>query len=190
MFICLALLTFAIVFLRNKSESTCANIYDPGTGRFLSEDPITLMSGTSNYYVYAKNNPLRYFDPLGLTQEDIDIAFMFAHFKYPEATNVSVRVALEGEMADSRSGEYNPFTNEIVVNRKYLNKLCAKKAAELLDTAFHEVYHSQNRYKMLLDLVTPGSDKKNPFHKDVYNQATMDTADAIVDFLNERKKGR
>ena len=141
-----------------------------------------------NFFSYANNNPIRYFDPFGLTQEDIDLAFQFAHFKYPEATNVPVRVSAEGEMSDTRSGEYNPFTNEIVVNRKYLEKLCAKDAAELLDTAFHEVLHSQNRYKMLLDLVTPGTGKKNPFHKDVYIQATFDTADHVVEFLNDRKK--
>ena len=44
------------IYLRNR-------YYDPGIGRFITEDPA--QSGT-NWYVYANNNPLTYIDPWGL----------------------------------------------------------------------------------------------------------------------------
>jgi RHS repeat-associated protein len=42
-----------------------ARYYDPGVGRFLSEDPIGLAGGV-NLYTYAGNNPVDYTDPFGL----------------------------------------------------------------------------------------------------------------------------
>jgi RHS repeat-associated protein len=41
-----------------------ARYYNPATGRFLSEDPIGFAGGM-NLYAYAKNNPLKFNDPLG-----------------------------------------------------------------------------------------------------------------------------
>jgi RHS repeat-associated protein len=44
-----------------------ARFYDANLGRFISEDPIGLNGGI-NPFVYVKNNPLFYKDPLGLTE--------------------------------------------------------------------------------------------------------------------------
>jgi hypothetical protein len=38
--------------------------YDPGTGRFISKDPILTFYKTP--YVYSNNNPIRFIDPIGL----------------------------------------------------------------------------------------------------------------------------
>jgi RHS repeat-associated protein len=43
-----------------------ARWYDPGTGRFITEDPIRY---GANWYGYANNNPLMYVDPTGLMTE-------------------------------------------------------------------------------------------------------------------------
>ncbi len=43
--------------------------YKPDLGRFISEDPVGLLGGL-NRYAYARGNPLRFVDPLGLQDQD------------------------------------------------------------------------------------------------------------------------
>lgn len=43
-----------------------ARYYDPGTGRFISEDPVRFKSNQANFYSYVGNSPLTNFDPTGL----------------------------------------------------------------------------------------------------------------------------
>jgi RHS repeat-associated protein len=43
-----------------------ARYYDTATARFASEDPLTFDGMTSNFYTYVANDPLDYWDPLGL----------------------------------------------------------------------------------------------------------------------------
>src|SRR5258708_17518380 len=42
-----------------------ARYYDPGPGRFLSEDPSSFLSGGINFYGYFENSPLGVKDPNG-----------------------------------------------------------------------------------------------------------------------------
>ncbi len=42
--------------------------YDPGVGRFISQDPVGLLGGVNNYQ-YAPN-PVSWIDPYGLTPKD------------------------------------------------------------------------------------------------------------------------
>ncbi len=46
-----------------------ARFYSPTLHRFLSEDPLGLMSGETNLYVYVGNNPVNFVDPFGLDRE-------------------------------------------------------------------------------------------------------------------------
>ena len=45
-----------------------ARYYNPQTGRFLSEDPISFAAGDTNLYRYVFNNPVNLIDPTGLIQ--------------------------------------------------------------------------------------------------------------------------
>jgi RHS repeat-associated protein len=42
-----------------------ARYYDPNFGRFVSEDPVGYYGGM-NFYAYAGNSPVNYYDPSGL----------------------------------------------------------------------------------------------------------------------------
>jgi len=44
-----------------------ARYYEPGTGKFLSADPIGIDAGDANFYRYVFNNPVTLIDPLGLS---------------------------------------------------------------------------------------------------------------------------
>jgi len=44
-----------------------ARYYDPKVGRFISEDPIGLRGGDTNFFAYVRDNPINRKDPSGLT---------------------------------------------------------------------------------------------------------------------------
>jgi len=48
-----------------------ARYYDASAGRLLSEDPLSLELGATNFYSYVSNAPLNYADPLGLSAADV-----------------------------------------------------------------------------------------------------------------------
>ena len=47
-----------------------ARYYQPQTGHFISEDPLSWASGQFNDYAYVGNNPINFVDPLGLACVD------------------------------------------------------------------------------------------------------------------------
>jgi len=49
-----------------------ARYYDPGTGRFLSEDPLEFYGGGANFYRYTFNNSTNLNDPSGLAPSLVD----------------------------------------------------------------------------------------------------------------------
>ncbi|MGD2249992.1 MAG: RHS repeat-associated core domain-containing protein, partial [Candidatus Methanofastidiosia archaeon] len=55
-----------------------ARYYDPAMGRFLTRDPVTGKTynpQSLNRYIYCLNNPLKYVDPAGLSEEEVIIDF-------------------------------------------------------------------------------------------------------------------
>ncbi|KPL08093.1 hypothetical protein AMJ86_01930 [bacterium SM23_57] len=49
----------------NGLEFMRARFYNPELGRFISEDPVGLTGGDTNFYAYVGNNPVNWFDPSG-----------------------------------------------------------------------------------------------------------------------------
>lgn len=91
----------------------------------------------SNIYTYVGNNPLRFVDPFGLTQNDIDVARAIAKETQPD-------LRFPDNYATENLGEIAAKTLpqvETVLNSKYLLPLSNKEAADLLDTIIHEAVH-------------------------------------------------
>ena len=59
--------------------------YDPRTGRYLTPDPIGLAGGI-NLFAYTANDPVNFFDPLGLTKEQILQAYNWIKTHHSEIT--------------------------------------------------------------------------------------------------------
>jgi RHS repeat-associated protein len=51
-----------------------ARYYDPGVGRFISEDPLGFRGGDVNLSAYVQNNPVNRIDPWGLLLTDAQVA--------------------------------------------------------------------------------------------------------------------
>ena len=65
------------IYLRNR-------YYNPETGRFINEDPAR---DGSNWYVYANNNPIMFFDPFGLAPTTKEAAEMADHIYHWDQNN-------------------------------------------------------------------------------------------------------
>lgn len=70
-------LSSGLIYLRNR-------YYDPSIGRFISEDPI---KDGLNWYVYANNNPIMFFDPFGLAPTTKEAAEMADHIYHWDQNN-------------------------------------------------------------------------------------------------------
>jgi RHS repeat-associated protein len=103
-----------------------ARWYDPGLGRFITEDPIR---DGSNWYVYVNNNPLRFVDPSGLEGERSEWAMTSVPI-YPDLTGEVTRpililtVAVERIIGEDESGkEYlNYYTGQGMLKLDYDNE--------------------------------------------------------------------
>ena len=49
--------------------------YDPDTGRWTAKDPLLFDGGDTDLYGYVLNNPVNYFDPLGLWYIDLNFSY-------------------------------------------------------------------------------------------------------------------
>jgi RHS repeat-associated protein len=87
---------------RFKFYENRARAYDPGLGRFMSEDPVGFGGGDTNLFRYCGNDPVNASDPTGLWtfQIGFSVTIQLGNFVY----NPSVGIAFDGEF---NVGQYN-----------------------------------------------------------------------------------
>ena len=83
-----------------------ARWYDPGLGRFITEDPV---KDGINWFAYANNNPLRYIDPTGLRAvigENVETGKLVTEDEY-EPPEVTAAFRRSADSYDSIAGYYS-----------------------------------------------------------------------------------
>jgi RHS repeat-associated protein len=100
-----------------------ARYYDPGVGRFISEDPISFEAGDSNLSRYVNNSPLNYIDPSGfcrITPFPGDDTFKVADARLiPPADFAPMQGADLGEYIFNKTNEWEQWHyNRNSLNRK------------------------------------------------------------------------
>jgi RHS repeat-associated protein len=155
-------------------------IYDPTTGRFISEDPKRFAADV-NFYAYAGNNPLSYNDPFGLTPYDIDVARRIAIEAYGPELKFPDRYGSSDLIGDN--GGYTIYGSYTTLNRFYSGKLSDKEAAGLLNTIIHEAIH----------WTYPPGDSRNTESDTLhtgypYSQAATLTTKKLIQRLNIERK--
>jgi RHS repeat-associated protein len=98
-----------------------ARYYNPEHGRFISEDPIGIASGSTNLYTYVLNSPANFTDPLGLHHDWWHTAYQDAFNAGRVLATVGRKLVIAGEGLFSAIGDflsaggcmvrslYNPF---------------------------------------------------------------------------------
>ena len=131
-----------------------ARMYDPETGRFLSED--TYRGNTSeplslNLYTYCKNEPIMYWDydghdPMGLNAKISDKLIKEAYEKYnSNKNNIKPKVKTQLSMASKKYWEEDDSTNILpksVLNIKVSSSINTKAKK---DKQFNIMFDEQGR---------------------------------------------
>lgn len=142
---------------------------DPKTGRYLESDPTGLAAKQFSTYTYVGGNPLRYFDPLGLTQQDVDEMTCFARannkdLKIPDPNMTTLPDGIAGS-----TGIW-PWSGTEVSESLYGGKLTPDQRVDLYDTIVHESWHYDKQ---------PFYDRSSPqSERDAYREAHARTANA------------
>jgi uncharacterized protein RhaS with RHS repeats len=150
---------------------------------FVAEDPIGIAGGP-NLYAYVGGNPLRFVDPLGLTEQDITLMRQLADVTQLDL-NVGDKIFTKDLGHDIYGGEVlgytDPLSKNIWVDDKYLGCLTCQELEELYETITHEAIHRTGpRWDML---------RRPSRHQDIYDEARRRTdphRDLIRSFCRQK----
>jgi len=154
--------------------------YDPGPGRFLSQDPMGLHGGI-NLFQYAPN-PIVLIDPLGLA---------FAHVRFP-ASKIIKKVTIK--MQGSRGRDFAE-ANRIAKFHGCMGKPTQKSHKdEHGDVTWHHATYNPSTNTAVMELVTtaaheatfPHAGSVSDFEKTHDVEYESDEAKALADELNEK----
>jgi len=149
-----------------------ARDYDPEVGRWTAKDPIRFGGGDANLYGYVVGNPLNLLDPVGLTQQDIEVLLERARANNPDlAVPDSVKVR---DLPGRTTGFTNPFTPSrgITLDSQFLEPLDDKGRRDLYEVIIHESIHrTRPRIDSVLRPIT---------HDDIYAEAAKRAAAQIA----------
>jgi RHS repeat-associated protein len=107
-----------------------ARWYDAKLGRFISEDPIGFRGGDINTYGYAQNNPLLYFDPLGL---DVEVTFSRSQGKITVKENWGGLGIWDWWYGPKSNNEFDVFSGTCQCSETTINQGPIPKGLYLID---------------------------------------------------------
>src|SRR5581483_11682061 len=144
--------------------------------RFIQADPVGIVpeptvplpstpspvQKLNHLYVYVSNNPLRYTDPFGLTQQDIDNMLELVNVTQPDLNVPSSVSTYEGGV--SGGGITWPFPGRPVsISDIYLKQLSCDQLNQLFNVLTHESIHRTRPFSDML---------RRPInHPDIYEDA-------------------
>ena len=101
------------------------------------------MMGGSNTYGYVGGNPLRFVDPLGLSQQDVDQAWSWLKTNYPELTDGVTFGPSKLLDYSSGAGAYVPGSDKFYIRESFYTKECRStdEQWELKNVLIHESLH-------------------------------------------------
>jgi hypothetical protein len=167
--------------------ATLGTTWGTALARYIQPDPVGIVTvrttprpimahevlRLNHPYLYVRANPLRFIDPLGLTEQDISNMVDLVNVTQGDLNVPKVVYPMDlGQdiYGNPIGGITNPFTLQISINDRYLQKLSCKELEGLFETITHESIH---RTRPRSDMFARPSK-----HQDIYDDAARRTREA------------
>ncbi|MGH8488940.1 MAG: RHS repeat-associated core domain-containing protein [Gammaproteobacteria bacterium] len=121
-----------------------ARDYDPETGRWTAKDPIRFDSGDTNLYGYVLNDPINFFDPLGLAKDTITarIEALAARGDLRSLQNLSESGALNPSQEALAKQALDRLTSRVddIISRELQGSVRSEFPSELLEKTLADIF--------------------------------------------------